>query len=170
MSHRNLPRKKRNIIWKISREQLELAFNKSSTFADILSNLGLAKSSRNYKIIQDRLSIENIDWSNIRTGLDTNKGRKFSSKPKIELSEILIVGSTFSRNSLKKRLLRESLLKNECYICGQGPEWNNKPLVLQIDHINGIRNDNRLENLRILCPHCHTQTDTFSGKNNKRNN
>jgi hypothetical protein len=49
-----------------------------------------------------------------------------------------------------------------------GPNWNNKGLVLQLDHINGVHNDNRVENLRILCPNCHSQTDTFCAKNIKK--
>lgn len=60
------------------------------------------------------------------------------------------------------------LIKNICSVCGQLPEWNGKPLVLQLDHINGIFDDNRLENLRIICGHCHSQTDTFAGRNKKR--
>ena len=66
--------------------------------------------------------------------------------------------------SLKKRILRAGLLKNECYICGL-KEWLNKPIVLQLDHINGNNKDNRIENLRLLCPNCHSQTSTWCGKN-----
>ena len=52
-----------------------------------------------------------------------------------------------------------------CGICGLGPEWNGMVLVLQIDHINGDSTDSRLENLRFLCPNCHSQTETFAGRN-----
>jgi hypothetical protein len=61
------------------------------------------------------------------------------------------------------------VLTEKCEICEIGSSWNNKPLVLQLDHINGINNDNRLENLRLLCPNCHSQTDTFSGKHKRKN-
>lgn len=57
---------------------------------------------------------------------------------------------------------------NECAICGLPPKWNNKPLVLHLDHINGERKDNRIENFRLLCPNCHAQTETFSWKNYRR--
>lgn len=68
--------------------------------------------------------------------------------------------------SLKKRLIGLGV-EDRCVICGQLPEWNGLPLVLQLDHINGNNKDNRRENLRILCGHCHSQTDTFSGRNRK---
>jgi predicted DNA-binding protein YlxM (UPF0122 family) len=69
--------------------------------------------------------------------------------------------SNISSSSLKKKLLKAELLENICSECGQLPEWNGKPLVLQLDHINGNPKDNRLQNLRILCGHCHSQTETF---------
>jgi 5-methylcytosine-specific restriction endonuclease McrA len=69
-----------------------------------------------------------------------------------------------NRGNIKRRLLESGALKDECSICGIR-EWQGKPLSLQIDHINGERLDYRLENLRILCPNCHSQTETFGGRN-----
>lgn len=71
------------------------------------------------------------------------------------------------RSNLKLRLLQEGLLQNRCDACGL-TEWRGKPLSIQIDHVNGVGNDNRLENLRMLCPNCHSQTETFSGRNARR--
>ena len=86
---------------------------------------------------------------------------------KLQINDILDgKHPTFSRCLLKKRLLQNSLLKEECYICKLPPIWNGQVLKLQIDHINGIRFDHRLENLRLLCPNCHSQTSTFAGKRN----
>lgn len=65
-------------------------------------------------------------------------------------------------------MINEGLKEDKCEICGQLPEWNGKPLVLQLDHINGDHYDNRIENLRIVCPNCHTQTDTFGTKKLKK--
>lgn len=84
------------------------------------------------------------------------------------LSEVMVENSDYARGALKRRLLKEKILQNVCSECGQGPIWNNKPLVLHLDHKNGIKNDHRLENLCILCPHCHSQTTTFAGRNTKR--
>jgi len=70
----------------------------------------------------------------------------------------------YSTNKLKQRLFSEGIKEKVCEGCGI-VEWNNKPIVLQLDHINGNSHDHRLENLRVLCPNCHSQTDTWCGKN-----
>ena len=75
--------------------------------------------------------------------------------------------SQFKRAGLRKRVISDNILPYKCAICGNTGFWNNMPLNLQIDHINGISNDNRIENLRWLCPNCHAQTDTYGGKNIK---
>jgi hypothetical protein len=70
-------------------------------------------------------------------------------------------------NSVKSFLLRNKLIKNECSDCGQKPVWNKKPLTLQLHHKNGDSKDNKFSNLCLLCPNCHTQTDSFTGSNTK---
>jgi hypothetical protein len=64
--------------------------------------------------------------------------------------------------------LREEVLLNECYLCGSPPLWSGKPLVMILDHANGDRADNRIENLRLLCPNCNSQQQTFAGRNKGR--
>ena len=82
------------------------------------------------------------------------------------MEEILVENSSYTnRTRLKERLIKEKLLEYKCSICQNNGIWLNKELTLQLDHINGINNDNRIENLRFLCPNCHSQTDTYSGKN-----
>ena len=71
------------------------------------------------------------------------------------------------RTSIKLRVLGAGILQNRCDICGIS-EWLGRPLSIQIDHVNGIRNDNRLTNLRMLCPNCHSQTETFASRNKLR--
>lgn len=84
---------------------------------------------------------------------------------KIPLEDILIENSTYKNTSrLKERLIKENYLEYKCAICGNVGIWQDKPLTLQLDHINGNHQDNRLENLRLLCPNCHTQTETYGSK------
>lgn len=85
--------------------------------------------------------------------------------PKKLNSEVFIVDSTHPRHRVKERLIKEKLIEYKCQCCFNPGEHNGLPLVLQLDHINGINNDNRLENLRFLCPNCHAQSDTYAAKN-----
>lgn len=72
-----------------------------------------------------------------------------------------------SRYTVKRRLLAAGLLRNECEICGLS-EWRGQPLTIQVDHRNGVNDDHRLENLRMLCPNCHSQTETYAARNRRR--
>ena len=80
--------------------------------------------------------------------------------------DVLLTGRR-NRHHVKIRLLRAGLLKNECSKCGL-TDWLGEQLNMHIDHINGVRDDHRLENLRMLCPNCHSQTETYGGRNMKR--
>jgi len=82
----------------------------------------------------------------------------------IPLSEILVKDSIYQSNKLRKRLIKAGLKSHQCETCGL-VEWLGSPIPLELDHINGDKHDNRLPNLRIICPNCHALTDTYRGKN-----
>lgn len=95
-------------------------------------------------------------------------GQNLSYVKKTEFKDILVDNSNYTnRFRLKIRLIRAGLLEDICYVCKQVPVWNGEPLTLQLDHINGKSLDNRIENLRMICPNCHSQTKTFSGKSRR---
>jgi ribosomal protein S27E len=81
-------------------------------------------------------------------------------RPKQTLAEVTVWDSTCSPRNLKRKLVEEGVLQDKCIICGLD-QWLGKPITLHLDHINGINTDNRIENVRILCPNCHQQTDTW---------
>lgn len=85
----------------------------------------------------------------------------------IPLKDILVENSTYQTSHLKRRLFEQDLLQEQCAWCGLGSSWNGKPISLHLDHINGVNNDHRLINLRVLCPNCHSQTNTYAGRNAK---
>jgi Zn finger protein HypA/HybF involved in hydrogenase expression len=156
-------KKRSSVIWDLSKKEFQELINSSTTRSDVLKKLNLRIGS--YKILRHRIEEENINIDHFI--LNASKTR--IHKPKIPLNEILIENSTYtSIASLKKRLLKTGLLENKCYECGLMPEWNGKNLSIQLDHKNGINNDHRLKNLRMLCPNCHSQTDNYAGRNMKR--
>ena len=98
-------------------------------------------------------------------------GKKISKKRKVSvpLSEILTGNfPQYQTNKLKKRLISNNILENKCAECHQKDVWNNKLLILELDHIDGNRFNHQLSNLRLLCPNCHSQTTTFRGKNSRK--
>jgi len=111
---------------------------------------------------------ERIESDGLSTTQLIRVGKSKNGVVKIPLEDILVENSTYlNRQRLKIRLVNENVLKYECKgdNCTIQNSWNGKPLVLQLDHVNGVSNDNRLENLRFLCPNCHSQTLTYSGRN-----
>ena len=92
--------------------------------------------------------------------------RTLNFNSKYSMDEILVENSSYENiYSLKKRLIANNLLEYVCARCGNNGEWNGEELVLQLEHKNGIHNDHRLCNLEFLCPNCHSQTNTYSGRN-----
>lgn len=92
---------------------------------------------------------------------------EYSKSRRTSNEDMFVEKCTIARHHVKKRLIQENLVPYKCDDCGITDEWNGKTLVLQLEHKNGISNDNRLENLLFLCPNCHSQTKTYAARNRK---
>lgn len=107
-------------------------------------------------------------WNRGLTRENDERVRKAADRQAIPLSYIFDGHHPKAQTSgLRRRILREGILQNKCSICGI-EEWMGRPIVCELDHANGNRYDHRLENLRLLCPNCHSQTDTYCGRNKGR--
>lgn len=162
--------------------------------AEIARRLGIAKSTVSYHARQLGESIDErfgrrYEWSSVQAFYDEGNSvrdcaREFgfstaswsdavhrgliTPRPAFKpLEEIFAANTRRSRGHLKARLLRLGLKHRTCERCGIS-EWRDQPLSVALHHINGDRLDNRLENLELLCPNCHSQTDTYSGRNGRR--
>lgn len=146
-------------------ELIEKFVKESYSYAQVLKKLELKPIGGNYRILKNKIKKLNLDISHF-TGKGHLKGKTHNwNNTKIPLEEILVEQSTYQSYKLKNRLLKENILENKCCECGLENKWNGKELSLHLDHINGISSDNRIENLRLLCPNCHSQTSTYAGKN-----
>lgn len=157
-----MKRRKRSRIWlEHSDEEFRQIVKNSTCFSDVLKIYGLENKGRNYYTVKDRI---------IELGLD-NSHFTYNKKPntwsKIPIEDIIIKGlhPKYKTNSLKHRLYKEGIKEHICEECGLENKWNDKELVMHLDHVDGNSNNHKLDNLKILCPNCHSQTDTYAGKN-----
>lgn len=150
--------------------ELEKAAKESLSAAETCRKLNLPDKSGTISRIKKFLIEKNVDlshwtgqlWSKGKTSLDDPRLRKEKS-----IENVFTENSNASSSYVRSLILKKNLLEYKCQICSMNPEWNGKQLNLQLDHINGVRTDQRLNNLRWLCPNCHTQTETYGGKNKK---
>ena len=143
------------LVDKYTKEELEAKVNESFSMKDLLRNLGYTSvSGRNNVVVQKRL-----DRNNISTEHWTHK-----TPIKRNFENVFIENSTADQSTLRRHYLKGNYTEYKCSICNQEPLWNGKELTLTLDHINGKNTDDRLENLRWVCPNCDRQLDTFGSK------
>ena len=146
------------------KDNLEKIVRESYSYTSCLSKMELTNRPANYDTLKKYIKIHEINISHFYS--DKLGGFKnYANKVRIPLCEILVENSTYNRTHLKEKLYKEGLKERKCEECGQDENWRNKKISLILDHINGINDDNRIENLRIVCPNCNATLDTHGGKN-----
>lgn len=156
-----------NKIYKLSDEQFVELLKKSSTISEVLFKLGytVKGNSWGYSQVKRRMDDLNLDYSIFKGKSAVIKTNKLNN---IRKEDILKENCKHQRIVLRRYIIKNDLIPYKCAICGC-TEWQGKTLSLELDHINGINNDNRLENLRFLCPNCHSQTSTYGSRNQQLN-
>lgn len=145
-------------------EQLRLAISNNIGYTGVMRDLGLGNGPGNWRTVKSVVNALSIDTSHF-----TGK-RHGTSRPKfpLTLDMVLTTDSKYASGLVKRKLLKSGVLNEVCSRCGLGNTWQNERIVLQLDHINGDSFDNTIDNLRILCPNCHSQTPTFKNKKHSR--
>ncbi|WFS16035.1 HNH endonuclease [Rhodococcus aetherivorans] len=152
---------------KYTREVLEDAVRNSASVAGVMRYLGLVPSGGSHHHLSRRIKRLGLDTSHF-TGQAHMGGAP--ARNRLPWREVLVVQPTGTPRRMAK-LLRRALLESgrphKCESCGIGPEWCDLPLTLHVDHIDGNPNDSRPENVRFLCPNCHSQTATWAARNHR---
>ena len=147
------------LIDKYSIEELKNMVKTSYSLKEVIQKIGYKTcSGSNNKTVRKRIEEYNIDTSHFKS----NKKRKLTE------DDIFIEHSTVSQAVLRRWYKKNNYTPYRCSICNIEPIWQNKPLTLILDHINGINTDHRQQNLRWVCPNCNQQLETTNGKNRKK--
>ena len=148
-----------SLLNKYSQAELKQIIQKSFSYKDLAENLGYTAFSGDLKnFLQNK--IQNFDISHFYQKKDQKRIKRTQEN-------VFCKNSTADQKTLKDWYRKGQYTNYRCSICNLEPYWQNKPLTLILDHINGENHDNRLQNLRWVCPNCNQQLDTTNGKNKK---
>lgn len=131
-------------------------------------NGGGATANLKKKIEEFGIDISHFKGHGWSKGLTKENCSSLKREEQYSFEELFQSNSNIPRKTIRRYIIRYNILEYCCKFCGNKGEWLGKIMSLELDHINGVNNDNRLENLRWLCPNCHAITETYSGKNNRR--
>jgi hypothetical protein len=142
--------------------EVRTAVANARSLSDALRALGLRTAGGNFRTLKALIARYDISTEH----LDSNWARRATPpvRHRVPLAEVMTTGSTYNRTDLKRRLYDEGLKQRACELCQQGEQWHGRHISLVLDHVNGIHDDNRLENLRIVCPNCNAGLDTHCGR------
>jgi 5-methylcytosine-specific restriction endonuclease McrA len=144
-------------------EEIKKAVLISESFNQTLRNLNLNTSGGNYKSLKKIIEKNNIDISHFLTRKQIIE--KCNLRVKLSNDEIFTKNKLIAPSTVKRRIIAEKLIDYKCNECGIKNVYNNKEIILHLDHKDGDNSNNELNNLRFLCPNCHSQTSTYSGRN-----
>lgn len=144
--------------------EVRLAVAQARSYSGALRALGLRPAGGNHATLKRMVVRYGISTAHFDPHTHLLRNLQGPAAP---LSELLVEGSTYHRGNLKRRLFAEGLKTNRCELCGQGEDWRGGHMALILDHINGESTDNRLDNLRIVCPNCAATFDTHCGRKNR---
>ena len=161
----NMVKEQRKKRWTV--DQLKTAVKESKSVRQVIEKLGLIPAGGNYDQVNRYIKLLGLKIDHF-TGKVWNKGLKVFRKPLIPIEKILVSNSSFQSYKLKKRLFEIGLKPRHCEICGWAAISPDGRMPLELDHINGNKSDNRIKNLRILCPNCHSLQLTHRGRNQNR--
>ena len=144
-----------------SEEQARSAVAASESLTEALRRLGVRPAGGNAAVLRSWIAA----WGIATEHFDPHAALRRAAKAPRPLAEVMVEGSTYGRASLKRRLFAEGLKQRTCELCGQGELWHGRRMSLILDHVNGVPDDHRLENLRIVCPNCAATLDTHCARN-----
>jgi transposase-like protein len=153
---------------RFTEEQLRDAVAVSRSWAETLRRLGYRTAGGNWKTIKRYVAAWGISTAHFDPHAASAEALQRRAKRRKPIEAILVSNSSYSRSHLKRRLFEEGLKAKGCELCGQGETWRGQPMALILDHINGVPNDHRLENLRIVCPNCAATLKTHCGRKNRK--